>query len=470
MAELQDTDPFQGSLILEEEYPGCMEVFFQPSRDAFKIAHGEISEIPRRLLARFDATKSTISIFPIVTTPSLRLLRPKYQNIREIVFEGIDVDPPKDGVEVPECLYVLPEGFIRDPMWGLGLQKNFKPIFDSIGEIGGIEIVVLTRTGGTRQEGSIFFLRYHDYENLRLGMNRIQSRFQREGLTDRRIFAHNEILTKLDPVRFPVRARPYKPDTIFSILGNNQRHEVRLSKSDRGALVQQVSERAREIAEKEPERLFKLHREIEVVALDQLINRFDEMLKRSTSEDDWQQLFLLNPFILSMVFGYPVVLLSQQAHVGGMDITGRGGKIADFLVKNEKTHNVAIVELKKPGTELVLDGFYRGDVHKISSDLTGAVVQVLDQRLRFSTSIAMHKMHMRGVEMESYSVGCVVIAGRTPVEADKQKALELYRGAFKDVTVLTFDELRQRLVVLRDYLSPTQEFDMSNAAMDDDPF
>jgi Domain of unknown function (DUF4263) len=105
------------------------------------------------------------------------------------------------------------------------------------------------------------------------------------------------------------------------------------------------------------------------------------------------------------------------------------------------------------GTKLILDEEYRDGVHKIAPDFANSVLQVLDQRYRFVTHIAALQFDSRGNKFEGYSVDCVVVAGRTPDNADQQKALELYRGAFKDVSVLTFDELRQRLVTLRNFLS-----------------
>lgn len=356
---------------------------------------------------------------------------------------------------VAEMLGSLPEGFIRDPTWGLGLQKNFKPIIDAIVDIRSAQSLILTDKRATGLDNSIFYLSYDDYEELRRAMNRIQSRYQKEALLDRQILAHNTILNVHDPATFPQKNRQYKPDTIFTILGGAKSSPLKLSKHDRAALVDRVSEQAPTIAEKEPERLIKLRSEIELVTLDRLIERFDEMLARATSENDWQKLFRLNPFILTMIFGYPIVLLAPQGHVGGTDISGRGEKITDFLVKNNKTHNVAIVEIKTPNTDLVLNATYREGVHKIAPDLTNSVLQILDQRHRFASNIATLKMNTRGIEMESYSIGCFVIAGRMPQEIAQQKALELYRGSFKEVNIITFDELRERLVTLRDYLTTT---------------
>jgi hypothetical protein len=241
-----------------------------------------------------------------------------------------------------------------------------------------------------------------------------------------------------------------------------------LSKHDREALVELLTEHAKEISRNEPERLVKLHRDIELVSLDRLIERFDDMLSRPTNELDWQKLLKLNPFILTMLFGYPIVLVPAQGHVGGTDLEGRGDKIADFVTKNTRTNNVALVEIKKPGTPLILDQVYRDGVHKIASEFTSAIVQVLDQRQLLMTNIATIGRASRGIKIESHSVPCIVIAGRMPNNIDQQKALELYRGALKDVAVLTFDELRDRLSNLRDYLSggserpPIRQDDLAN--------
>jgi hypothetical protein len=217
-------------------------------------------------------------------------------------------------------------------------------------------------------------------------------------------------------------------------------------------MVTAVRSSAPAIATETPDVLYGLQRDIELVSLDVLIERFREMIEKKLPESAWQKLFASNPFILSMLFGYPIVEVLGQAHVGGRALTGRGGKIADFLVKNEGTNNVALVEIKTPHTQL-LGKEFRGGVYPASGDLVGSVAQVLDQRYQFQKNIAQIKDASEIADIVSYSVDCVVVAGKTPQSNAEQKCLELFRRSMKDVQIYAFDELLQKLVQLRDFLA-----------------
>ena len=52
---------------------------------------------------------------------------------------------------------------------------------------------------------------------------------------------------------------------------------------------------------------------------------------------------------------------------------------------------------------------------------------------------------------------CVLIVGQTPEDADKQKSFELFRHNSKDVEIITFDELLEKLKQLRDFLGSDEE-------------
>jgi len=55
--------------------------------------------------------------------------------------------------------------------------------------------------------------------------------------------------------------------------------------------------------------------------------------------------------------------------------------------------------------------------------------------------------------VESYSVHCCLVIGKTPDSADQQKSFELFRKNSKDVEIVTFDELLEKLKHLRDFLA-----------------
>lgn len=51
-------------------------------------------------------------------------------------------------------------------------------------------------------------------------------------------------------------------------------------------------------------------------------------------------------------------------------------------------------------------------------------------------------------------IKCVVIAGSTLTEPVKRRSFEVFRNSCKDVEVVTFDELLNKLKLLHKYLTP----------------
>lgn len=198
--------------------------------------------------------------------------------------------------------------------------------------------------------------------------------------------------------------------------------------------------------------MIKLRNEIELVTLQDLIERFEEGLNKKLNENYWQKFFNENPFILSLAFGYPVTKYGEQVCVGGRTFSGAGDKIADFLVKNNLTNNTALIEIKTPDTQLLNKTPYRGSVYTPSPDFSGSINQILDQKYKFQQEINQLKINSKAYDIESYSVSCLLIIGKTPEEADQKKSFELFRGNSKDIEIITFDELLEKLKQLYTFL------------------
>lgn len=441
-------------LIVDEVHPGCVSVAYEAEPDVYKAVNPGYrpgDPLPSKEVLWFDATKSTIIIRPIVTFATARYLEAKYGQLEEIVLEGFDVELPEDQDSVIDALTRLPIGLIRDITGGLGFHKEYRSIVDSIEQLDGVTSLVITKREPTGVDGTCFNLAYREYEELRLALARITRKYQAEGRVDRAIEAHNFLLPPLDPQRFPAKNRPLKKDVISRLLGARA-DRSKLSRADRAGMISALRASGPELVNERPQQLYALQRDIEVVSLEVLITRFREMLSKKLPERAWQELFAANPFILSMLFGYPIVEVLGQAHVGGARISGRGGKIADFLTKNEGTHNAALVEIKTPQTKLLGTAF-RSGVYPASNDLSGSVAQVLDHRYQFQKSIAHIKDVSDITDLATYAVDCVIVAGVTPATREEQKCLELFRRSMKDIQIYTFDELLQKLVTLRDFLA-----------------
>jgi len=96
-----------------------------------------------------------------------------------------------------------------------------------------------------------YVLNLGQYNALRLGLNRIQARHQSAALFERIAQAHNTMLSDQDAGNYPPRRAPYKPDTIFKMIGGMDA-PPRFSKSDRSALVAALKKRADDLAHEEP--------------------------------------------------------------------------------------------------------------------------------------------------------------------------------------------------------------------------
>jgi hypothetical protein len=284
-----------------------------------------------------------------------------------------------------------------------------------------------------------------------LSFQRIALTFQAESLSDRKMMAHNEVLHALNPETYPEQEKPYKAGTIYKLLGGQGVHQLRLRGRDRSSVLELTRATAKELSVSDPEATIKLQRDIELVNLDEVIRRFRRGLEQPRAERAWQRLFEANPFILTMAFGYPIVDIQSSATVGNVALDGGGAKIVDFLKSNPTTLNAAIVEIKKPQSEL-LGGQYRSGVRKPSAELIATVVQVLDQRHTLMTNLAAVLMASRRQDLRTYSVDCVVVMGKTPADEDAA-SFELMRTQFKDVRIITYDELLIRLEDLRDFLA-----------------
>ena len=223
------------------------------------------------------------------------------------------------------------------------------------------------------------------------------------------------------------------------------------------AAVRTVRQSLKSLADAEQTELLGLNREIELLTLEELMVRLEEHIAKRHPERFWQSFFKENPFILRLAFGLPVVLFGDQVAVGGTRFDGSGGKFADFVLKAGSFGNLAILEIKTPQTDLIAKKAYRGDVYAPTSELTGAVNQVLDQRYRLQLSINEQQIASNSFDVYGYAMQCLVIAGRDPGDEASRKSLELFRNGLKDVLVVTFDELLSKLKALHIFLSSDVE-------------
>ncbi|MBA9036216.1 Shedu immune nuclease family protein [Rhizobium leguminosarum] len=433
------------------EKAGFVEVYFSDFEDP--------SGGDGRLLLR--VFPDALFVWPIhVGQGSKSYLEPKYGSLTEIVIPRSTLAPyklPQTTDEVEELLSSLPKGFETNWRLGLGLLYEYRIICRWIASIPGVNTLVVHGQSGERDaiirlpEYVLGIKRFHE---LRREISRTTTHFRREARLEKQRRVRKMLLESADAIRFPPPETKIKPDAI-SDLTKGGTMLAGLSKRDKRAAVRLVQGSVANLAKSEPQTLLALKSEIELVTLEQLIERFQEMLGKDLPEARWQEFLKSNPFILSMAFSAPAIMIQDNAYVGGKQFYGGNGKFADFLMATASSGNLALVEIKKPHTDLLMKTAYRGtDVFPPSPELSGAVYQVLDQQSQLHKNLLTLKDEIQRSDIHAHSIQCIVIAGKTPGPPNLRKSFEIVRNSYANLTIITFDELCARLIEIHKALSP----------------
>lgn len=147
---LEQNNDHPGELFINEDFPNCVYIDYQPSIERLKQAGKNVDDIKsyRKTLLWVNGQDNFLEIYPINTLPHDDFLQPKYAQIQSIVLEGFNYKTPETIEEVKEILENLPSGFIKDYDYGLGLQKDYRFIINAVENIHGINQLVISK--GTR--------------------------------------------------------------------------------------------------------------------------------------------------------------------------------------------------------------------------------------------------------------------------------------------------------------------------------
>jgi len=459
---MRQYDPvYDGTLEVEVIRPGVIEVYFVPPEHSLLAAERDVTEAQgkRTKLLDIDGPDKVLTIHPIHTFGDRSdFLEPKYDQVERITIEDASFiyllfndEVPTDPDGVCEILDNLPQSFTKNYAFGLGLAKPYRFIIDAVEALSDCVEIVITnsRATGPNSDGERFYIAKKDFEQARVELNKIDRNSQTASRAVKEAAVYNILAERLGlPTRTPAAGRsPYRK--LFTTIAQGQEE---LSKEDQSAVIGALTNHVADIAAAQPEKLAKLRGDIDLVTLEMLIQRYETMLGEKLGESRWQAFFNENPFILNMAFGYPVIKVRDQASVGGRKLSGDGEKITDFLVKNSLTNNTALFEIKTPQTPMLNKTPFRDGVYTPSSDLSGSINQALDQKYQFQRQVAQIKDNSRLYDIESYAVHCCLIIGQTPDGDDQKKSFELFRRNSKDVEIVTFDELLEKLRQLNVFL------------------
>ena len=422
------------------------------------------------ILADYDAENRLLLTYPRTLFFGRHFLERKYSRLETIIFEDIE---PLDPLYLPgsEFYYEeLPPGFVKSPLAGFGINHDMRFIAEAIERTGHRELALSDSNEVISTLGALV-LPYRTFDMMRRAINRTHTGALAVASRAKFEYAETTIHVLLDefyeiPVD-PAGRRPLEEILFEKLVGTG-----RSEKAKTEAAVKTVRKSIKSMAETDPVELMDLHREIELVSLEELIKRIGAKIQQpSLTERHWQEFLTANAFVLQLAFDLPALVFDEQVAVGGTRFDGGGGKIADYLIRVGGMGNLAMLEIKRPATKLLEARQYRESLHAPTSELSGAVSQVLDQRYRLQQEINNKKMASRIYDVYAYAVPGIVIAGIMPTDPDEQKSLELFRNNLRDVTVITFDELLARLRALHEFLkTPPTRIHPGSIQLEDDPF
>ncbi len=400
----------------------------------------------KKILIEINLQTNITVIYPTNTIEnSPHFLEPKYTNSKlafdengdilpfkesgsvQLLFEGYDIDIEKNE-NSDEAIYGLPEGFTKTLKFGLGLEKKYKIITNTLLRyFNECEKILLSKTKPTGIEGNMIIINNDDFDKIRRGIDRNNDLYQKEATEAKEFFIYDVLLHDIDTDKYPELKRKPQKDVIYKILKNTD---------------------FKKISQDDKQSLSTLKDTTDLSYLTILVAEFEKILSNKHQEAAYQTFFEENPLLLTTIAGSPYVQFKNQAYVGGKSFDNSNGQYPDFLQKHKITNNIFIVEIKTPHTCLLEKTPYRKTgVYSASKDLSGAISQLLTQKYQLETDIASLIKNSDDREVEAYNVQGLIIMGKLSELEKKEmkRSFELYRNNQKNLRIITYDECFEQL-------------------------
>ncbi len=364
----------------------------------------------------------------------------KYRTIKRFVYKGF-----KKGK--------LPTGVFKSVSYGWGFTKPLYPFSDYINENFDFEEVVIEK-GGQVEIDLVEKKLYLSEKSLERLLQAFKTVFQKNKAEIDLVLGSN--MHDLFPSVVAKPKKTYIANALAMSLASWGNAIDEFSDDDKNAIKDLFDKLSIGTDFLSREALAKTKEIVDNKYIQETLKKYKSLMSLKTDgeslEKQWQEFLKDNSWIFSSVFAQPVILYKREAYVGGKNIDNQNGKFNDFLIKNSLSDNVSFLEIKTHKTKIIENSSYRGeDVYSASKDLTGCIVQVLNQRDNFQKEFYAIKVKSRGKEsFETFNSKCVVLIGSAKDLNDNQKyAFELFRSNSRDVEILTFDELQTKIESLQ---------------------
>lgn len=362
---------------------------------------------------------------------------------------------PPEAVDFDQFSFQL--GFITDPHLGLGVKNRYRSYFNMLGMITNATTVSFDDEENlNRPDEHVWFVSATELEHDFREMDRVRQRGRR---------AINSVLQyKVENIiRQAVREEPAQPpqgrseDTQYIIDNANDVLSPALQKNMIAKLTDTITSttvRRRDIP--------KLREKLDLIGFDELIRRIETGINANHKEAYWQRVFQENQYMLQLATNCPTIRFNGQEILHEQGQSGlANSRRPDFVSDNSITRAAVLIEIKTPSTRLLSARKYRSEVFSPVQGLIGAVVQIQEQAEYLARAINLQNNEHTAVSIErtSHNISKVIITGNTKeFEGEeceiKKKSFEQFRSACANVTIITYDELLDKLRQLRSFLEP----------------
>ena len=176
---------------------------------------------------------------------------------------------------------------------GLGLAQEYRFIVEAVEALSDCTEIVISGIceTGIDQKNKIFYIATDDFEVARKNLNSITNLGQTAMRSVKDATIYNILAQKIGKPEIPVKIGRSPLRKILTAAAQN---EAPLTEDQQEEMISVVAKSARTIAETNPDKLTKLQSDIELVTLEHLIARYEEMISQRLKEQNWQVFFTEN--------------------------------------------------------------------------------------------------------------------------------------------------------------------------------
>ncbi len=229
--------------------------------------------------------------YPVFSNPyAQRYLSCRHGRFKTIAYE-LDVEHPLPGNvdEAKSHIETVSAFDLFNPCaFGLGLIKDLDEVWRGLAGFANLNAIVLTQSGGLQIDGDTVRIPVVHIESMRRAFNRTNRKVREVVRLGKRTHVRNVLLSRLDPERYPRVMQVNQEGQLIEVRLDHSRTSKNAARSQRRATVDAVRTNVDTLAAEAPQELIRLHAEIERATLAQMIEKYEEMLKKKLPEAEWQ--------------------------------------------------------------------------------------------------------------------------------------------------------------------------------------